>query len=108
MHQGTLFPVQPIAHTRHRSPVTSVSAAVSVDVTAGQKLVLAALQKLGAKGGIHDKIHATIERLFGPDSISPSGTRSRCKELVDMGLIKFSGHTDDTKSGRKAQIWVLV
>lgn len=40
--------------------------------------------------------------------MSPSGARTRRKELVDLGLVEDTGVTILTKSGRGAIVWRMV
>lgn len=40
-----------------------------------------------------------------PVKMSPSGARTRRRELVDKGLVQDSGRRSTTQSGRKTIIW---
>lgn len=99
--QGTLFVLPQAAHARHSDPITSEMAAATVNIGLSQMLVLAALQRIGE--ATDEQLHEAIT-LFG-NVISPSGSRTRRKELTDAGYIKNSGRLGVTKAGRKTIIW---
>lgn len=104
-HQLLIFPSQVSPAVARRSdPVTSHMAASAVNVGLSQMLVLSVLKKIGE--GTDEQIYEAIT-LFG-NAISPSGSRTRRKELVAAGLIKDSGRVGVTKSGRKTIIWEAV
>jgi len=54
--------------------------------------------------------HFTDEELVGTfyGYASPSGVRTRRKELVDLGLLKDSGERRVLLSGRKGIVWTLA
>lgn len=43
-----------------------------------------------------------------PPPMSQSGMRTRCSELVDMGLVVDSGKRERLPSGRRAILWGVV
>lgn len=99
------------AHARRSDPETSHAAAASISqekLRASQVAVLAIFQRVGA---MHDErllaayadvtlLHGTI----GPMQ-SPSGIRTRRRELVDLGLLRNSGETVTLPSGRRSIVW---
>lgn len=102
--QGTLFVLPQAAHARHSDPITSHLAASVVNVGLSQMLVLEVLTKIGE--GTDEQIYEAAT-LFG-QTISPSGSRTRRKELTDAGYIKNSGRLGVTKAGRKTIIWEVA
>jgi hypothetical protein len=100
---GTIEP-----RARTTDPETSHEAAVSVSaLRQKQDGVLGLLRRMGPM---------TLEELvsryryemgvtdFLPQQ-SDSGIRTRCSELVRMGLVEDSGQRARTASGRKAVVW---
>ncbi len=51
---------------------------------------------------------ATDEELQTVLGMNPNTERPRRIELVELGLVKDSGRKRDTKSGRKAVVWVAI
>lgn len=51
---------------------------------------------------------ATDEQIQEFTGFNPSTSRPRRVELVRMGLVKDSGETRNTSSGRKATFWVVA
>lgn len=94
--QGNLFdapPVRPsaftgrdVAHTRNGMPKESYEAAAQVNVTRSKTLLLRAAR---LKAGTADQLRSTI--LAAGEKISPSGARTRAKELCDDGLMVVTG-----------------
>lgn len=80
----SLFDTPREAHTRNGMPANSYEAAEKVNVTRSMELVLRAA-RLKARATSDELRHEIIRRGF---NISPSGCRSRCRELCEMGLMK--------------------
>ncbi len=91
------------AHARRSDPTTSHDAARSVDVKRGQALVLEMVRQYGPCTDDYLCTSASMQRL----TISPSGVRTRRKELADKGLVVAVG-TGKTASGRAARIWAAA
>ena len=90
--------------TRWSDPATSYEAAASVDLTKGQKIVMLAFRS--KRSMTDDELIAQVARLGL--KLSPSGCRSRRKELVEMGLIRDSGVKEQTASHRSTIVWEIV
>jgi predicted ArsR family transcriptional regulator len=87
---------------RPTDPETSWAAARSItdeQVSRSQRIVYAVLQSRGPM---------TDEELVSLVAMSPSGTRTRRKELVEEGLVRDSGNRKFTKTGRQAVVWEVV
>lgn len=98
------------AHARRTDPGTSHAAAASVTprIRESQDLVLRALRRLGpATDETLVAYYADAARRF-PGRIrqqSPSGIRTRRRELTDAELVFDTGRRTVLKSGRKAIVW---
>lgn len=91
-----------VARARYSDPETSHAAAASVKVRDSQRKVLALLAQGPAT---HEELAA---RAYEQGiTISPSGLRTRCHELVDAGLVRDSTHRKRLPSGRSAVVWEL-
>lgn len=90
------------APAQRHSP-TSVAAAEQVKPIAEtqRRLVLSILQMAGERGLTDDEIQAAT-------GMNPSGARPRRIELVRAGLVRDSGRTRKTRSGREAVVWTAV
>ena len=91
-----------IPAARTTDPETSHRAAASVrNIRESQQTILNLLKEHGA---------LSDEQIFKkfPKKITPSGARTRRNELVRMGLVKDSGQTDKTASGRATIIWQAI
>jgi len=94
--------MEPVAHARRTDPETSHEAAASVtNLTSKQAAVLEILRNGGPM---------CDEQIFDAlwDSgfkMSPSGARTRRSELVDRGLVEFSGDYLTLKTGRRSRVW---
>lgn len=95
---------EPKQMTRWSDPQTSLLAAASVDLTKGQKIVMAAFRVRNAM--TDDELIAQVAKLGL--KLSPSGCRSRRKELVEAGLIRDSGVKEQTAAHRGTIVWELV
>ena len=93
-------PTVEVAHTRRTDPETSHEAAASVDVVGIQAVVLQCFRDHGAM--THDQL---CSRLLA--QMKPSTARGRCSELVDKGLVKFSGRYFKPPEGHRMRIWEL-
>lgn len=94
----------PSKMTRWSDPATSYQAAASVDLTKGQKIVMTAFRT--RRSMTDDELIAQIAKLGL--KLSPSGCRSRRKELVEIGLIRDSGVKEKTTSHRSTIVWEIV
>lgn len=95
--QNSLFDSAPfVSH----SP-TSVAAAEAIEPISGtqRRLVLTLIQLSGERG-------MTDNELQDESGIAGSAQRPRRIELVKAGLVKDSGRTRATKSGRQAVVWI--
>jgi len=92
---------------RRSDPETSREAArvASARTTATQRAVLAVLR---AHGPLTDEqIWHDVNAVWAPFS-SPSGCRTRRKELVNLGLVRaVPGKFGRTAAGNKCQIWQI-
>lgn len=91
------------AHARRTDPATSHEAADSLSsdrLRASQDAVLAFLRRHGAMTDIE-----LVERYDGTVQQSPSGLRTRRKELVTRGLVVDTGGWVRTPSGRRSTVW---
>jgi len=88
-------------HQRHSS--TSRAAAIQMLPTAGTKrrLVYDLLLEWAKYGGTDEQIQVALQM---PGNVQ----RPRRIELVAVGLVRDSGRTRKTKSGRQATIWVAA
>lgn len=98
---------------RRSDPVTSQEAADSLanldSLRASQQAVLVLLQNTG---GMADHLLVELYDLWQEDvptipTQSPSGLRTRRKELTTMGLVYEKGYTY-TASGRRAIVWAAI
>lgn len=92
------------AVARNTDPETSHAAAKSVGsdrIRSSQKIILNLLRKFGP---MTDAEIAGLMKV----GFSPSGTRTRRKELVDKGLVRDSGNRKRTSSGRSTIVWVAA
>lgn len=100
---GDLFSVPPYGggppHQRHSA--TSKAAAESVRVRVGplHQKILAHLRECGG---------ATDEEIMGALDMGGNTQRPRRRELQLMGMVKDSGLTRQTRSGRAAVVWIIA
>jgi hypothetical protein len=98
------------AYARRTDPETSHAAAVMLSEESLSKAQAAVLSVLRTHGPLADfELDATYERLrLGPNGwfpmISPSGLRTRRKELVHYTFVVAAGETK-TPGGRRALMW---
>lgn len=87
---------------RRTDPQTSWDAAKSVaNLRISQQAIYALLERYGPL--TDEEIH---RKLLVP--LSPSGARTRRKELVDLDLVRDSGERGRTASGRKTIKWEVT
>jgi hypothetical protein len=102
--QPSLFDIEQPARARTMDPETSHEAAASVkNVEAKRKAVLNTFLLWGEM--TLEEMVANYKKCRGFPWQSDSGLRTRCCELVRLGLIEDTGHKRETKSGRSAIIW---
>jgi hypothetical protein len=88
--------------SRLTDPETSWRAAQSVaHVRESQALVWTVIED---QGPMCDE--SLVRWLHG--ALTPSGARTRRKELTDLGLIEDSGHRETTLAGRLTIVWRAV
>lgn len=90
---------------RAGDPETSVEAAQSVrDRSILQEAILKILKRYGAK--TDERI---AQYLFDMGmATTPSGMRTRRRELVQMGMVQDTGKRRRTKAGRNSIVWGLA
>lgn len=91
------------AYARRTDPETSHAAAASVKVRASQLAVLRFIEREGPMTDEH-----LVQTYDGEPAQSPSGLRTRRKELVDQGLIEWTGELARMSTGRQARVWRKV
>lgn len=115
-HGSGIEPVNPpeeaVAHARSTDPWTSHAAARSVrDLSGYQQLVLECLRKLGPSTD-EQLVNYILSFHHGdlPRGATPSGIRTRRRELADMEppLVTFTGRVGKTKANRPTKIWAVV
>ena len=99
------------ARVRQSDPITSHEAADSNDVKASQRYVLETLQVFGPLADhelveFYEAEKHLIADLFG--TFSPSRLRTARKELVEAGLVEFTGKHTMTDHGCRAQVWAVA
>jgi len=106
MDDPTLFDQEPVARARATDPDTSHEAARSVsNLRLSQESVLKVLRLIPMTDVEMARIyHSSIDVPLQSDS----GLRTRRKELVDLGLVRDSGHRRKLPSGRSAIVWEVV
>lgn len=95
-----------VARARESDPETSHAAADSITpdkLRASQRAVLNVLRLRGGKG-TDEQIAESYTRGSWPAQ-SPSGLRTRRKELVEAGLVEDSGERVTLPSGRDSIVW---
>lgn len=93
---------------RTSDPETSHEAAASLpDLRASQQAVLTVIKQIGActDEWLVYCYPATAQARELPRQ-SPSGIRTRRKELVEQGLVEWTGEKRPIASGRNARVWV--
>ena len=98
-----------IAHARTTDPRTSRDAAASVDVHADRYRGI--LHLLIGEPMSDEQLwchYTAYQAAYGWPQQSPSGLRTRRRELVDAGYVRASRVEGRTESGRACQLWELV
>jgi len=88
------------ARTRRSDPLTSHEAADTNDVHGSQVSVLLTLSMSGPLAD-----HELVERI---KDYSPSRVRTARSELVEMGMVEFTGFYRLTAGNRRTQVWQVV
>jgi hypothetical protein len=99
--------VSPVA--RRTDPETSHAAAASVgDVRLTQAAVLRLFERFGP---MTDEELVIVYEMYGDEYGLPpqssSGLRTRRKELVDRGLIEYTGMKVELTTGRYGRLWQI-
>tara|TARA_R110000787_G_scaffold7296_1_gene24995 strand:- start:466 stop:1011 length:546 start_codon:yes stop_codon:yes gene_type:complete len=104
----------PVARARSADPVTSHEAAASITSEALRASQGAVLSLLRLRGPMTD---SGIFAAYGVAAVayetklpsqSVSGMRTRRAELVQSGLVEFSGDFENLPSGRRSKVWRAV
>jgi len=95
-----LFDADPPAQA-HSDTSRDAAEAVRPDANRLRSVVYAAIRGAGPDG-------LTDEEGIGRTGLSPSTYRPRRVELVAGGMVRESGRTRKTASGRKAAVWVAT
>jgi len=101
---GSRYYKDPRKMARRSDPATSFQAAASVDLTNGQKIVMAAFRVRNQM--TDDELVNLVAELRL--KLSPSGCRSRRKELVERGILRDSGVKALTPHKRTTTVWEIV
>lgn len=92
------------AHTRRSDPETSREAAATVEVRESQNQVMDVF-------GLHEAMTDT-DLILHAETMdiqqSPSGLRTRRRELVDLGMLYNTGQREILPSGRRSIVWGLM
>lgn len=99
------------ARARRTDPGTSHAAAKSLgDVRPSQRFVLRALKRLGAATDEQLVSYYTecADNFPSVPAQSPSGIRTRRRELTDAKLVIDTGKRRRLKSGRRAIVWKVA
>lgn len=105
-------PPEPVARARSSDPWTSHAAARSLDapkLRATQEAVLALFTEFGEMDhalALQSYDEWRNARLWPMQS--PSGFRTRVKELVELGHLRDTGKTVLLPSGRKSIVWAVA
>jgi hypothetical protein len=94
--------IQPVA--RRTDPETSHEAAASVeDLTEKRRLVLTLLREIGPC--TDEWLVFCYPQYFPEHRQSPSGIRTRRRELVDAGFARWTGEKVQGKTNRMMRVW---
>jgi hypothetical protein len=92
------------AHQRHSETSTAAAGAIEPKAATLRRLVLEALRLRGQQGATDDE----LQEVLGSVGMSGNTQRPRRVELVRAGLVRDSGTTRPTRSGRRAVVWVVT
>lgn len=111
MNEPSLFDA-PVARARSADPDTSHAAAASLTSDAIRRSQQAVLRVLRDRGPMTDtslvnEYEVQAWKGAAPKQ-SPSGIRTRRKELVEMGFVQAAGKKELLDSGRYAHTWEAV
>jgi len=96
------------AATRSLDPETSHQAPKSLgDITSAQARVLRAIQGV-PEGFTHDELIKAVRSEDGAYSVTDSSIRTRCRELVDLGLVEYAGRMRHSDHGNAARVWIAA
>lgn len=84
-----------------RGSETSKKAAGAIQASSASLRVQVLAYLLHTGGATDQEVQQALD-------IRPSTQRPRRVELVEMGLVRDSGRTRETESGREATVWVAV
>lgn len=98
-----LLPPEMQAHARSTDPETSHEAAAKSSMTMHEH-TMAVLGLFREHGPM---THETLERVARDAGVmrSESGLRTRCKQLVDLGLVRESGRFEITPFNNRTTVW---
>ena len=112
MTDATLFDQPTTAAARITDPLTSHLAAATIEsLSANRYAVWQALNMYGARGATDEQIAVLYEQQLerhGWPQQSPSGLRTRRKELFDRRLVADTGLRERMTTGRWANKWRTV
>lgn len=103
VQDSALFSVQQRARARRSDPVTSVFAAMGIDCTRRQAMVLTAF--IGFETATHDQLIDAARERFG--DVAESTIRTGCSELEEMGWVERVG-IGLSKRGHKCGLYKRV
>lgn len=93
---------QPDAPFQHHSLTSEEAAAAILPRTETlRRAVLDAIRNAGDEGMTDEELQESL-------AMNPSTQRPRRIECVGLGLVKDSGRTRPTRSGRKATVWIAA
>jgi hypothetical protein len=91
-------------HARGSDPSTSHDAGRSIDDMNERQRLVHKMLSAWPTGLTDEQVRDQFDR-FGWPHQSQSSLRSRRAELVAAGLVRATGETRPTRSGRQAQVW---
>lgn len=103
--QTSIMDIEPLAYARTTDPETSHAAASSISSDAIRKSQQIVLDHLAAHGPMSDTQLVHNLTTWSLELMSPSGIRTRRRELTDLGFVEDSGGRVTLQSGRKAIVW---
>jgi hypothetical protein len=103
-----LFSAEPRAHARRTDPETSKAAADSVrGIRESQQFILGLFRRFGPM--TDERLVLRVSEDRGPHvKLSPSGIRTRRKELESLILVRFTGRREKISTGRLARVWEAI